>query len=109
MHMLLHAVNTSHIAAWCFCSVGMLVTAVSTSLVCAAIAVAICAAAATREFEETEKRIEFLQTTMAAQLKLTEEIHPDELAAHAGSPTPVAAAIAARRQQLAAVKEAHDR
>jgi hypothetical protein len=46
---------------------------------------------------------------MAAQVKLAEEITPDELAAHAGSDNPVAAAIAARRQQLAAVKDAHDR
>ncbi|WIA36292.1 hypothetical protein OEZ86_007617 [Tetradesmus obliquus] len=62
-----------------------------------------------RDHEETERRIQFLQTAMTAQLKLSEEIQPDEVAAHAGSASPVAAAIAARRQQLAAVKEAHDK
>jgi hypothetical protein len=67
------------------------------------------AASTAREYEETEKRIAFLQTAMAAQVKLAEEIQPDELEAHAGSDNPVAAAIAARRQQLAAVKDAHDR
>jgi DNA-binding protein H-NS len=66
-------------------------------------------AATAREYEDAEKRIAFLQTTLAAQAKLAEEIQPDELAAHAGSDNPVAAAIAARRQQLAAVKDAHDR
>jgi hypothetical protein len=71
--------------------------------------IAAAAAPAVRDYEETERRIAFLQTAMVAQLKLSEEILPDELAAQAGSPNPVAAAIAARRQQLAAVKDAHDR
>lgn len=49
--------------------------------------------------------MKFLQTTMQAHLKLSEEVHPDELAAHAGSTDPVAAALASRRQKLAAVEE----
>jgi hypothetical protein len=46
-----------------------------------------------------------LQRTLQAQLKLAEEIQPQQLGAHAGSPDPVAAALAARR---AAVQQVAD-
>ncbi len=62
-----------------------------------------------REGEEVDQRIGFLEKTMTAHIKLSEEIHPDELAAHSSSADPVAAALAARRQQLQTVKDSYDK
>ncbi|KAF8055753.1 PF20 [Scenedesmus sp. PABB004] len=61
-----------------------------------------------REGAEVEQRINLLGKTMTAHMKLSEELHPDELAAHADAPDPVAAALGARRAALAEARAAHD-
>lgn len=68
----------------------------------------ICSAALVwmrREIQDERQQLDLLQHTLQAQLKLAEEIQPQQLGAHAGSPDPVAAALAARR---AAVQEVAD-
>lgn len=49
-----------------------------------------------------DQRLELVQTTLKAQLKLAEELHPMELQAHQHSPDPVAEALAARQAALQA-------
>jgi hypothetical protein len=58
-----------------------------------------------REIQDERQRLDLLQRTLQAQLKLAEQIQPQQLGPHAGSTDPVAAALAARR---AAVQQVAD-
>jgi hypothetical protein len=60
-----------------------------------------------REIQDQRQRLALLKTTLIAQLKLAEEITPRELDTHASSPDPVAAALAARKTALQAVKDSY--
>lgn len=56
---------------------------------------------------EEQRRLWLLHQTLTAHLKLAEELSPKELQAHAHSPDPVSAALAARRAALQAVHDSY--
>eukprot|EP00879_Flechtneria_rotunda_P002089 GHRR01002269.1.p1 GENE.GHRR01002269.1~~GHRR01002269.1.p1 ORF type:complete len:394 (+),score=108.57 GHRR01002269.1:225-1406(+) len=58
-----------------------------------------------KEQEEAQLRLHFLRQVISAHMKLSEQLHPDELKACEDAADPVAAALATRKERLKAAKD----